>query len=406
VGNVNSCAWQVGMGDKTADQPRVFLPRAALNDLIRTLAGEGYTVLGPVVRHNAISLQPIASANELPKGVNDEQDGGHYRLIPGDPELSFEYVVGADSPKSYFFPAKLPLFAFHVDDGRFVLDEGHPSVPRYAMLGVRPCDLAAILVQDRVFGLDDPRMFRCESETWYREARELALLIVVNCTSPSGTCFCASWGTGPEARHGFDLALTELRGGFVVTVGSERGQELIGRLEVRPPSAAELELAELKLQRARERMGRHLETEGIKELLDKNLEHPEWNDVARRCLSCGNCTMACPTCFCCTVTDWTYLDRARVTRVRYWESCYTHQFTHMTVGPERNTIRGRYRHWLRHKMGTWWEQFGTTGCIGCGRCITWCPVGIDVTEEIARIRRSAHPYRDLAAEREPQEVGA
>lgn len=382
----------------------LFLPRAALDDLIQLLRHQGYTVLGPTIRHHAVSLEPIESAEQIPQGVNDQQDGGHYRLVPGDRELRFEYVVGPDGPKTYLFPAKLPLFQFHVENGRFVLDEGQPEVPKYAMLGVRPCELAAIRVQDRVFGVDDPRTFRCESETWYREARRQALFIAVNCTSPSGTCFCASWGTGPEATEGFDLALTELRGGFIVAVGSDRGRALVEQLPVRPPTAAELELAELKLQRARERMGRHLETEGVKDLLDKNLEHPEWDDVALRCLSCGNCTMVCPTCFCCSVSDSTYLGEDRVTRTRYWESCYTHQFTHTTTGPERNTIRGRYRHWLRHKLGTWWDQFGTTGCIGCGRCITWCPVGIDLTEEIAHLREGAHPHGSLRAEQETREV--
>jgi ferredoxin len=385
-------------------QEPLFLPRTALEDLVQLLRRQGYTVLGPTVRHHAVSLQPIESADQLPRGVNDQQDGGRYRLVPGDPELRFEYVVGPDGPKSYLFPAKLPLFEFHVESGRFVLDEALPEVPKYAMLGVRPCELAAVRVQDRVFGVDDPRTFRCESETWYREARRQALFIAVNCTSPSGTCFCVSWGTGPEATEGFDLALTELRGGFVVAVGSERGHALVEQLPVRAPTAAELELAELKLQRAREQMGRQLETAGVKELLDKNLEHPEWDDVALRCLSCGNCTMVCPTCFCCTVADSTYLDDPRVTRTRYWESCYTHQFTHTTTGPERNTIRGRYRHWLRHKLGTWWDQFGTSGCIGCGRCITWCPVGIDLTEEIARLREGAHPHGSLRAEQETWEV--
>lgn len=374
------------------DGPPLFLARAGLEDLIQLLRQQGYTVLGPTVRHGAVSLQPIESADELAAGVNDVQDGGFYRLVGGDPGLRFEYVVGADGPKTYLFPAKLQLFQFHVEESGFLLDEGQPQVPKFAMLGVRPCELAAVRVQDRVFGVDDPRTFRCESETWYREARHQALFIAVNCTRPSGTCFCVSWGTGPEATEGFDLALTELRGGYVVAVGSARGRALVDQLPVRAPTESEIELAELKMHRAREQMGRHLDVEGVKELLDANLEHPGWDDVALRCLSCGNCTMVCPTCFCCSVTDTTYLGGDRVTRTRYWESCYTHQFTYTTTGPERNTIRGRYRHWLRHKLGTWWEQFGTSGCIGCGRCITWCPVGIDLTEEIARIREHAHSH--------------
>jgi sulfhydrogenase subunit beta (sulfur reductase) len=363
-----------------------FLPRAGLQDLIQAVQGLGYRVVGPTVVHGTVMIRPIGSADELPRGMRDEQDGGYYRLVEGDPDLTFEYVVGPDGPKSYLFPSQLKLFAFRVQDGRFVLEEGPPDVPKLAFLGVRPCELAAVAVQDEVFGVSEPSMFRCESESWYTQAREQGLFIAVNCTRVGGTCFCASWGTGPRATEGFDLALTELRSGFVVEVGSERGQGLIESLSLRPANTTELELAELKLQRATERMGRHLDTHGVKELLDGNIEHPQWDKVARRCLSCGNCMMVCPTCFCCTVEDATHLQDDLVTRTRRWESCFTHQFSYVTTGPERNTIRGRYRHWLRHKVATWWDQFGTSGCVGCGRCITWCPVGIDLTQEIPAIR--------------------
>jgi sulfhydrogenase subunit beta (sulfur reductase) len=366
---------------------RLYLARQALDELVQVLRKQGYTVVGPRLINGAISLQPIESAAQLPKGVSDEQDGGSYRVVEGDPDLTFQYVVGPDGPKQYLFPANLPLFQFHVDGDKFVLDVGLPQVPKLAMLGVRACELAAIEVQDRVFGMDDPRLFRCESEPWYTQIRRESLMIAVNCTRPGGTCFCASWGTGPEAVKGFDLALTEMRDGFLVRVGTDRGAKLLAELPVREPTPAEHELAEIKLQRACERMGRGLDTVELKELMDRNIEHPEWNDVAARCLSCGNCTMVCPTCFCCTVQDTTTLAATNeIGRVRQWESCFTHQFTYMISGAERNTIRGRYRHWLRHKLCTWWEQFGCSGCVGCGRCITWCPVGIDLTEEVRRLR--------------------
>lgn len=222
--------------------------------------------------------------------------------------------------------------------------------------------------------------------------RQQAMFIAVNCARPGGTCFCASWGTGPAATKGFDLAMTELGDGFVVEVGSKQGATLAGMLPVREATRAELELAELKLERARERMGRQFNAAAPRELLQQGVEDPEWEEVAQRCLSCGNCTMVCPTCFCSTVTDSTDLVGGRVTRTRQWESCFTHQFSYTVAGPERNTIWGRYRHWLRHKLCTWWEQFGSSGCVGCGRCITWCPVGIDLTKEVERIRQSGHAY--------------
>jgi ferredoxin len=371
--------WKIGS--------RAYLARSGLEALIQTLRKQGYSVLGPRLADGAISLLPIESAAQLPQGLSDDQDGGFYRVVEGEPELSFQYVVGPDGPKRYFFPPNHRLFQFHVTADNFVLDAGPPQVSKLAMLGVRACELAAIDVQDRVFGRDDPRMFRCESEPWYSQVRQEALLIAVNCTRPGGTCFCAAWGTGPAATKGFDLALTDLREGFLVQVGSKRGAALVEKLPVREPTEAEIELAEIKLERARDRMGRQLDTAGLKDLLDQSLEYPEWDEVARRCLSCGNCTMVCPTCFCCTVTDTTNLAATKeVTRTRQWESCFTHQFTYTISGPERNTIRGRYRHWLRHKLCTWWEQFACGGCVGCGRCITWCPVGIDLTEQVRRLR--------------------
>jgi ferredoxin len=369
---------------------KLYLERSALDDLIGALRRQGYKVLGPMIADGIVAIGPLESASQLPHGIRDEQAGGSYRLVEGQPELSFEYVVGPDGPKRHLFPPSQQLYKFHIDEKGFVLDEGPPQVPKLAFLGVRPCELAAIAVYDQVFSLDDPRTFRCESEPWYLQVRQQSLFVAVNCTHPGGTCFCGSWGTGPEATRGFDLALTELRDGFLVQVGSKQGAALAAMLPLREPTGAEVELAELKLQRAREHMGRALEVGGIRKLMDETIEHPEWDEVAHRCLSCGNCTMVCPTCFCCTVSDSTDLGGTEVARTRQWESCYTHQFTYTPIGPERNTIRGRYRHWLRHKLGTWWEQFDCSGCVGCGRCITWCPAGIDLVEEVSRLHNQAH----------------
>lgn len=372
-------------------KPQVFLPHAALGDLVQQLRAQGYTVIARVVRDGVACFAPIQSAGELAKGLRDEQAGGHYRLVPGDAGLLFEHVVGPDGPKGYLFPPSQELLSFHVEGESFVLDTATPQVQKLAFLGIRPCELAAIRIQDKVFGLEDTRPMRCESEVYYAESRRQAVTIVANCVRPGGTCFCVSMGTGPEATEGFDLAMTELRDGFVMTIGSQTGTDLLTGLPTRPPSSTELELAELKMSQAREHMGRALDTAGLPDLLRQTIEHPYWDEVATRCLSCGNCTLVCPTCFCSTVQDSSDLKGVQATRTRQWESCFTHQFSYMTAGPARHTIRGRYRHWLRHKLGTWHEQFGCSGCVGCGRCITWCPVGIDLTREAARLRQDYHP---------------
>ena len=134
-----------------------------------------------------------------------------------------------------------------------------------------------------------------------------------------------------------------------------------------------------------EQMGRELETDGLRELLERNREHPRWDEVSERCLTCGNCTMVCPTCFCTSVEDVTDLTGEEAERWREWDSCFSLDFSYVVGGSVRSSSRSRYRQWMTHKLGTWWDQFGSSGCVGCGRCITWCPVGIDVTEELANL---------------------
>jgi ferredoxin len=365
----------------------VFLPKAALTDLVAMLRADGFTVVAPIVDQGVIAMRPIDSADQLARGLRDEHGPGHYRLIDADPELHFEYVVGPDSPKRHMFPPVQRLFKLHTHDGQLVFDAGPPQPPKLAMLGVRPCDLAALKALDRVFSATS----RCESDPFFSRARQHMLIVVVNCTRPGGNCFCASMATGPQANDGFDLAMTELRAGFLVKIGSGPGVQLAAKLDVRDPSPAELELADLRLEQAREHMGRTLAADGVADLLAKSLDHPRWADVAKRCLACGNCTMVCPTCFCSAVADSNDLLGAGATRTRFWDSCFTHQFTYTTPGPVRASIRARYRHWLNHKLWTYQEQFGCSGCVGCGRCITWCPAGIDITEEVAAIRGGPKP---------------
>ena len=217
-------------------------------------------------------------------------------------------------------------------------------------------------------------------------------VIAVNCGQAGGTCFCVSMGTGPVADRGYDLALTEVledaRHYFVVDVGSGQGSEVLDDVVHARAREDEQRRAAEAHARARAQMGRELDVTGIKELLYRNYEHPRWDEVADRCLSCGNCTMVCPTCFCTTVEDTTDLTGEHVERHQRWDSCFTVDYSHIHGGAVRGSARSRYRQWMTHKLATWIDQFGSSGCVGCGRCITWCPVGIDLTEEARAIRES------------------
>ena len=358
----------------------------ALDALIHALRRRGYTVVGPTVQSQAIVLRELQAARDLPTGWTDEQDGGTYRLTRRGDDALFAYNAGPDSWKNLLFPPTLQLWAARAgSDGRVQLEAGGPP-PRYAFLGVRSCDLHAVAIQDRILVRD--RFVDRD----YEARRRDAFIVAVNCAKAGGTCFCVSMGTGPKAESGFDLALTELLDGgehrFLGEVGSERGAEVLAELQHRESEEPDERAAADTLERTAASMGRTLDTTGIKELLYENAEHPRWDDVASRCLSCGNCTLVCPTCFCSSVTDVTDLAGGKARRTRTWDSCFTLDHSYIHGGSVRESGRARYRQWLTHKLASWIDQFGSSGCVGCGRCITWCPVAIDITEEVAAIRAS------------------
>jgi len=360
------------------------IERDALDVLLSVLRDRGYTVVGPTLRDQAIVYDELASIEDLPAGWTDEQDGGTYRLHRRDDEMLFGYVVGPRSWKHFLHPPKLTLFRARQEGGSVEISEEAEQVPRYAFFGARSCDLHAIAVQDEVLMRGD------HPDPHYAARREGAFIVAVNCGEAGGTCFCVSMGTGPRAESGYDLALTEVLDAeghrFVVEVGSERGAEVMAEVPS-APAAEQDELApDAAAARASGQMGREMDTDGIKELLYRNYEHPRWDEVSERCLTCGNCTMVCPTCFCTTVEDVTDLAGTETERTREWDSCFTMDFSYVHGGSVRASPRSRYRQWMTHKLATWIDQFGSSGCVGCGRCITWCPVAIDITEETAAIR--------------------
>ncbi len=360
--------------------------------LLDALIKRGYRVLGPRLREGAIVYDELNSASELPVGWTDEQSGGTYRLKKRDDQAWFGYAVGPHSWKKFLHPPVVRLWQATREGGGFQVKEEPSDAPKTAFLGVRSCELHAIAVQDRVFlngRYVDPR---------YQARREGTFIVAVNCGQAGGTCFCASMNTGPKAASGFDLALTEIlqdgRHYFLVEVGTELGEEVLRELSHQPAQEADRVAAETIVAKTAQQMGRTMDTANIKELLYRNYEHPRWDNVAARCLTCANCTMVCPTCFCTTVEDVTDLQGEHAERWQKWDSCFTMDFSYIHGGSIRATAKARYRQWMTHKLATWFDQFGTSGCVGCGRCITWCPVGIDITEEVGAIRKSEQPPED------------
>jgi sulfhydrogenase subunit beta (sulfur reductase) len=375
-----------------------IIDRDGLNQLIKVLLEMGFQVAGPTLRDEAIVYENIQSINDLPEGWTDEQDGGIYRLKKRSDKALFGYVVGPHSWKKFLHPPEKRLWKATLNELDFEIIPEESEPRKYAFLGVRSCELHAIAIQDKVFLGGDYK------DNSYQLNRENAFFIAVHCGQAGGTCFCVSMNTGPRAESGFELALTEVIHDndhyFVVETGNDRGMDVINKIPNRKAVTNEVQRADSKIAEATAQMGRVLDTTNIKELLYQNLEHPQWDDIANRCLSCANCTMVCPTCFCSTVEDVTDITGDHAERWQKWDSCFTMDFSHLHGGEVRTSTKSRYRQWMTHKLASWQDQFGSSGCVGCGRCITWCPVAIDFTEEVPKICGSENSNTPVTKENE------
>lgn len=366
---VNDQRWLMRSGD---------LPR-----FVALLVKQFDEVIGPVAVDGVIRMHPIHSADDLPIGVTDQQETASYRLIRTGSALRFSYGLGPDSLKAIVHPPSSPVWTMRRHDGSLIVDPSlHPTTTR-AVIGARHCDLRALAVLERT------QIGGRHADPAFAAHRRGLFLIAVDCTHPSPTCFCDTVADGRPTEVGYDLALTELevdhRVIYLVRAGSQQGLAIIEAMQL-PAAPSELieqgahQVAMIAAQFVRELPDRAAD-------IVRQPEHPHWNDVAERCLTCGNCTAVCPTCFCTDMHDVVGLDGATATRTRVWDTCFSMEYSHLGEGPHRSSPASRYRQWLTHKFGTWHDQFGESGCVGCGRCITWCPVGIDLTAELESLAR-------------------
>lgn len=358
-----------------------------LDALIHLLRAEGYLVIGPVRQDHAVVYDEINSINDLPQGWIDQQEKGVYRLHPAGDDRYFGYTVAANAWKKFLNPPRRLLWRAEQKNGKLIFEPQSNDAPPLAFIGVRSCELHAIRIQDAVF------ISQAFADDDYTQRRQGLLTIAVNCTRAAATCFCTSMNTGPEVSLPADIVLTELVNAaehcFLLTTGSDKGNEIAAKLSLSPADKQHQQQAKQGIEQARQQMHngpRQFSSDDIQALLYRNQESSTWDDVAQRCLSCANCTLACPTCFCSSVEDTTDLTGEHAERWQQWDSCFNADFTYIHGGSTRQSTRSRYRQWMTHKLASWIDQFGHSGCVGCGRCISWCPVGIDITEQLRAIR--------------------
>ncbi len=369
-----------------------WLPRDALDRLLEALRRRGYRVIGPVLQEGMPGLAPLDRAQDLPWGLETRSSPGHYQVARGG-SRAFDFVLTPQGWKRVLFPPERWLLRIRRTDLGYEVQEPDPEAEApLALFGVRPCELAALQILDQVLTQGpfvDPA---------YQTRRQRAFLVVIHCTRSLETCFCASLGTGPRAQEGYDLALTELEEGFVVESGSFRGADLLQELALKPATAEQEQQAREATEAAARSQTRRLDPTGLRDLLYGALDAPLWQEIGERCLGCGNCTLVCPTCFCTRVDEHTDLTGREAWRVQRWDTCFSVEYAYLHGGSIRRSVAARYRQWLTHKLAGWQDQFGTLGCVGCGRCITWCPVGIDLTQEVQRFRQTLPRTTGVAQE--------
>jgi len=362
-----------------------LIETSELDKLFFILKEKGYKLIGPTVESEAIVYSEIHDSKDLPIGITDKQAPGVYRLEKIDSGTYFHFTVGPQSWKKFLYPPIQKLYTAVYKNNKIEFEKEDNSNIKYAFIGVRACEINAIEIQDKVF-------FGGEYQNnQYKNLRKNAFIIAVNCSKAESNCFCTSMGTGPEVKSGYDLVLTEIKNKnehyFLIDAGSQQGEDILNQLSTKEANSENIDEGKKVIENTKSQVQKKLDTENLKEILLKNLESPVWEDVAKRCLACGNCTMVCPTCFCMTVEDYTDLQKTKAERIQKWDSCFTLEYSYIHGGSVRVSIGSRYRQWLTHKLASWHEQFGTSGCVGCGRCITWCPVGIDITQEATKIRK-------------------
>lgn len=356
--------------------------------VLEFLSSDGYQIIGPTIRDKVIILDELQSVQDLPIGWTDEQEPGFYRLKKRTDQAYFGYNLGPHSPRKYLFPPQEKLFSAKQDDTHVsVRLDTDPAIVKQALIGIHPCDLQAMLIQDKVF---EHSIAIYEQ---YCQRRANLFIMAVNCTQSVNTCFCTSMGIGPQAQGGYDVVLTEVVSPeshyFLFEVGSVMGQALCEQLQL--PLAGEKECAAAKelVEQNKAQQVRHVDREHVHEMLMNSWEYKRWDDVAKRCVNCANCTLVCPTCFCSERKDAVSVDGKQADRWQMWDSCFNLSHSYVHGGCVRQSAKSRYRQWLTHKFGSWHDQFGLSGCVGCGRCITWCPVGIDVTQELDALQQEA-----------------
>jgi sulfhydrogenase subunit beta (sulfur reductase) len=300
------------------------------------------------------------------------------REIDSPSQVTLEYRNAKESPKSVFFPQREALFRYRAEKGK-----AEVKVPtdagkgRVLLFGIRPCDARGLLLLDKVFGggCGDP---------YYTDKRNGTVVVSLGCADPNPSCFCLSMGGGPCSAEGSDVLLLDLGDRYLAEAVSEKGVALLEDKAFEESDGKSLSLAEKAKKQAEASMQPVAKKEKLEQELERLFSDPVWKDLAESCLSCGICTYLCPTCHCFDLCDEAAGQAGE--RIRVWDSCQFPLFTQQASGfNPRPTVKERFRQRIMHKLSYLPKSQSMTGCVGCGRCVTECPVNLDIREVIVSL---------------------
>ncbi|RLB29245.1 MAG: 4Fe-4S ferredoxin [Deltaproteobacteria bacterium] len=309
------------------------------------------------------------------------REGGYHRFkqLTGDEAADLDFSNTRLSPKSLLFPQSERMFEFTLDETNedsHILKETPKEYPPAVVFGIRPCDAKALRLVNVNF--DNPEF----TDPWWAKRLDSMTFIGLGCNDPCSTCFCTSVGCGPFHEEGLDILLFDLGERYLAKALTDKGEQLLGQGGFQEDADVDTRkrAGELKKE-AEHKISSHVPTDKLKDKDLLNLfDAPFWDEVAFACINCGTCTFLCPTCWCFDIQD--EVSKNQGDRIRNWDSCMFPLFTlHASGHNPRSEKVQRARQRFMHKLKYYVDKYGNgVACVGCGRCVNYCPVNIDIRE--------------------------
>ena len=286
------------------------------------------------------------------------------------------------SPKDFFFPQSEDMMKFKVAGKKIELTDIRVEKDDFIIFGVRACDAVSFDILDRVF-LSEP------ADTYYAEKRSHGVTVTESCRRPSETCFCRTFAIDPSEPGG-DISVWRDDDYIYLKTNTKKGEKTLSNVSEILEKADENDIKPIKneIKKTLDRLPlKELSTDGFGAgMTDELFDSPEWEQLSQSCLGCGTCTFVCPTCQCYDIKD--YKTNNGVLRYRCWDSCMYSEFTKMPAGQPRLTQKERFRQRFMHKLVYFPENNGGVfGCVGCGRCVSSCPISMNIVKVIKTLGR-------------------